>query len=207
MTCHQTLWYLVPAAMAEAANPDFADLYIHHGRPAESPARLALVLFFQHIERLSDADAAEAVRARLDWKYALALELDDPGFDASILSDFRARLLAAGAEERLLTIVLDTLVDAKLLKERGRQRSDSTHVLGHVRTLSRLALVGETMRAALNDLADVAPDWLRAHLDPVWAKRYAVRVEEYRLPNATAHLAVRDGGALRHEARDLVDRL
>ncbi|PDV99892.1 IS1182 family transposase [Candidatus Chloroploca asiatica] len=208
MTCHQTLWYLVPAATATAAerafpkgnlyltiaqtlgpiftNPDFADLSVHRGRPAEAPARLALVLVFQHLERLSDADAAEAVRARLDWKYALALDLDDPGFDASILSDVRTRLLAAGAEERLLTIVLDTLVDAGLLHARGRQRSDSTHVLGQLRTLSRLALVGETMRHALNDLAEVAPDWLLAHLDPAWAERSAVRVEEDRLPKATA---------------------
>lgn len=204
MTCHQTLWYLIPESTARAAerafpkgnryvtmyqtlgpiftNPEFADLYAHRGRPAEAPARLALVLVFQQIEQLSDADAAEAVRARLDWKYALALDIDDPGFDASILSDFRTRLLASGAEERLLTLVLDTLVDVGLLHARGRQRSDSTHVLAHLRTLSRLTLVAETMRHALNDLAAVAPAWLRAHLDPDWAKRYAVRVEEYRLP-------------------------
>lgn len=85
-----------------------------------------------------------------------------------------------------MTIVLDTLVDAGLLHARGRQRSDSTHVLGQLRTLSRLALVGETMRHALNDLAEVAPDGLLAHLDPAWAERSAVRVEEDRLPKATA---------------------
>jgi len=167
-------------------NPDFVDLYAHRGHPAESPARLALVLVFQHIEQLSDAEAAEAVRARLDWKYALALDMDDPGFDATILGDFRARLLAAGAEERLLTIMLDTLVDAGLLQARGRQRSDSLHVLGNLRCLSRLTLVAETMRAALNDRADADPVWLTAHLDPTWAERYTVRVEEYRLPKDAA---------------------
>jgi transposase len=204
MTQNHTLWYVIPDATARAAerafpkgnrymtlyqtlgpiftNPDFADLYAHRGRPAEAPARLALVLVFQHIEQLGDAEAAEAVRARLDWKYALALELDDPGFDATILGDFRTRLLAVGAEERLLTLMLDTLVDAGLLQARGRQRSDSTHVLANIRTLTRLTLVAETLRHALNDLAEVAPDWLAAHLDPAWGDRYAVRVEEYRLP-------------------------
>jgi transposase len=165
-------------------NPDFADLYAHRGRPAEAPARLALVLVFQQIEQLSDAEAAEAVRARLDWKYALALDIDDPGFDATILGDFRTRLLVSGAEERLLTIMLDTLVDAGFLKARGRQRSDSTHVLANLRLLTRMTLVAETLRATLNDLADAAPAWLASHLDPAWAERYAVRVEEYRLPKA-----------------------
>lgn len=204
MAGNHTLWYVIPEATAQAAqrafpkgnryltmydvlgpiftNPDFADLDAHRGRLSEAPARLALVLVFQHIEQLSDAEAAEAVRARLDWKYALALELDDPGVDATILGDVRTRLLAAGAEVRLLTIMLDTLVDAGLLKARGRQRSDSTHVLANIRTLTRLTLVAETLRHALNDLAEAAPDWLAAHLDPAWSERYAVRVEEYRLP-------------------------
>ena len=204
MTCDRTLWYAIPDATAQAAqhafpkgnlymtmrdvigpiftNPDFVDLYHARGRPAEAPARLALVLVMMEIEQLSDAQAAEAVRARIDWKYALALELDDPGFDASILPDFRTRLLLHGAEERLLTLLLDTLVDAGLLKARTRQRSDSTHVLANIRTLTRLTLVAETMRHALNDLARAAPDWLRTQIAPAWADRYAVRVEEYRLP-------------------------
>jgi transposase len=208
MTCDHPLWYQIPEATAQAAqrafpkgnryltmsetlgmifrNPDFADLYAHRGHPSEAPARLALVLVFQQIEQLGDAEAAEAVRARLDWKYALALDIDDPGFDSTILGDFRTRLLAAGAEERLLTIMLDTLMDAGFLHARGRQRSDSTHVLANLRLLSRLTLMAETMRATLNDLADADPPWLAAHLEPAWAERYAVRVEEYRLPNAAA---------------------
>jgi len=205
MTCDRTLWYAIPEATIQAAqrafpngnrymtmydvlgpvfrNADFVDLYHARGRPAEAPARLALVLVLMTIEQLSDAEAAEAVRARIDWKYALALPLDDPGFDDSILPDFRKRLLVHGAETRLLTVLLDTLMDAGLLKARGRQRSDSTHVLAHIRTLTRLTLVAETMRHALNDLATVAPDWLRAQLDPAWSERYLVRVEEYRLPH------------------------
>lgn len=208
MSCDHPQWYVIPEATAQAArrafpkgnrymtlvevlgpiftNSDFADLYGHRGRPAAAPARLALVLVFQQIERLSDVAAAEAVRARIDWKYALALPLDDPGFDESILAEFRRRLLTAGAEERLLTLLLETLVDRGLLQARGRQRSDSTHVLALLRTLTRLTLVAETMRHALNALADAAPGWLAAHGDPAWAERYAARVEEYRLPQDPA---------------------
>lgn len=208
MTCEHTLWYLIPEATVQAAqqafpkgnryltmyevlgpiftNPDFADLYDSQGRRAEAPARLALVLVMQHIEQLSDAEAAEAVRARIDWKYALALDLHDPGFEETALHEFRKRLLAAGAEERLLTALLDTLVDVGFLKARGRQRSDSTHVLANIRTLTRLTLVAETLRHALHDLASVAPDWLGTQLDPAWGDRYAVRVEEYRLPKDRA---------------------
>jgi transposase len=208
MTCEPTLWYVIPDATVHAAqrafpkgnlymtmhdvlgplftNPDFADLYPARGRPAEAPARLALVLVLREIEQLSDVQAAEAVRARIDWKYALALDLDDPGFDDSILTDFRARLLTHGAEERLLTLLLDTLATAGMLKARGRQRTDSTHVVANIRTLTRLTLVAETMRHALNDLATAAPEWLRPQIAPAWRDRYAVRVEEYRLPKEAA---------------------
>jgi len=105
------------------------------------------------------------------------LDLEDPGVAASILTDVRARLLAHGAEERLLTLLLDRLVDAGLLKGRGRQRRDSTHVLANIRTLRRRTLVAETMRHARTDLADAAPDWLRSELAPHGGARYAVRVE------------------------------
>lgn len=204
MPCDSTLWYAIPEATVHAAqrafpkgnrymtmrdtlgpvfrNPDFVDLYQSRGRPAEAPARLALVLVLMTIEHLSDVEAAEAVRARIDWKYALALDLDDPGFDASILCDFRSRLRAQGAEERLLTILLETLQEAGLLKARGRQRSDSTHVLANIRTLTRLTLVAETMRHALNDLASSAPTWLRTQVQPTWGERYDRQAEEYRLP-------------------------
>ena len=130
---------------------------------ALAPARLALVTILQFAENLSDRQAAEAVRARLDWKYRLALDVDDPGFDASVLSEFRTRLLAHNAEHRLFDTLLAACRAHGLLKARGRQRTDSTHVLAAVRALNRLALVTETMRHALNVLATVVPDWIRAH--------------------------------------------
>ena len=107
----------------------FADLYPALGQPAYAPWRLALVTLMQFREGLSDRQAAEAVRARIDWKYLLALELADPGFDHSVLCEFRGRLIEQDAAERLLARVLDTAREGGLLKARGRQRTDSTHVL------------------------------------------------------------------------------
>jgi hypothetical protein len=126
------------------------------------------------------------VRARIDWKYLLGLELTDPGFDHSVLCEFRSRLLEGGAEERLLRKLLDACRARGLLKARGRQRTDATHVLAAIRVLNRLELVGETLRAALNELATAAPDWLRGVAPVAWYERYAHRVEDHRLPRAEA---------------------
>jgi len=168
------------------ADTDFADLFPRLGQPGLPPWRLALVTVLQFRENLPDRQAAEAVRARIDWKYLLGLELDDPGFDHSVLCEFRSRLLEGGAEERLLGKLLDACRARGLLKARGRQRTDSTRVLASIRALNRLELVGETLRAALNELATVAPDWLRRVAPKDWYGRYAHRVEDGRLPRAEA---------------------
>jgi transposase len=160
----------------------FADLFPRRGQPAEAPWRLALVTVLQFVEGLSDRQAAEAVRARLDWKYLLSLPLGDPGFDDSVLSEFRSRLVAGGAELRLLEVLLEQCQARGWLKARGRQRTDSTHVLAAVRALNRLEMVGETLRHALNVLAEVAPTWLQDQITPDWFDRYSHRVEDYRLP-------------------------
>src|SRR5919205_9991 len=118
--------------------------------------------------------------------HLLGLELTDPGFDHAVLCEFRSRLLAGSAEERLLDRLLARCRELGLVKARGRQRSDTTHVLAAVRLLNRLELVGETLRAALNELAAVAPDWLRAVAPPAWDERYALRVEDGRLPRTAA---------------------
>src|SRR3954454_19464474 len=97
--------------------------------------------------------------------HLLGLELDDPGFDHSVLCEFRSRLLEGGAEERLLSKLLEACRARGLLEARGRQRTDSTRVLASIRALNRLELVGETLRAALNELATAAPDWLRAEAE------------------------------------------
>ena len=127
---------------------DFVDLFPRRGKPALAPWRLALVTVLQFRESLSDRQAAEALRARIDWKYLLGLELDDHGFDFSVLSEFRSRLLAGAAGERLLETLLDRCKAMGLLKARGKQRTDATHVLASVRTMNRLELLAEAMRGA-----------------------------------------------------------
>jgi transposase len=126
------------------------------------------------------------VRSRIDWKYALRLELADPGFDTSVLSEFRTRLIEGSAESLLLDTVLGWCREQKLLTPRGRQRTDSTHVLAAVRALNQLEVVGETMRHALNNLAIVAPDWLSQHAPPDWVAHYDRRAEDDRLPASKA---------------------
>lgn len=163
---------------------DFRRLYPSRGQPGLAPWRLALVTVFQFLEHLSDRQAADAVRARIDWKYALGLELTDPGFHFSVLTEFRARLVTGGAEHLLLDRMLDHFKARGLVRARGRQRTDSTHVLAAVHDLHLLELVAETLRATLDDLAAVVPDWLRKTAQPVWFERYAHRIEDYRLPKS-----------------------
>jgi transposase len=184
------------------SDEDFADLFPTRGHPAEAPWRLALATIFQFAEHLSDRAAADAVRGRIDWKYALSLELTDSGFDHTVLSEFRTRLLIGGAERRLLDLLVGCARDRGLLKARGRQRTDSTHVLAAVRALNRIELVTETMRHALAVLANLAPEWLRAHGRPEWVERYERRPEDDRLPSKQAERQVlaetigRDGLAI-----------
>src|SRR5215218_11199055 len=164
------------------ADEDFAELFEVRGRPAIAPWRLALVTLMQFSEGLSDRQAAEAVRARIDWKYALGLQLSDPGFNFSVLSEFRSRWVACGKERLLLEKLLEGCKERGYLKVRGRQRTDSTHVLGSLRILSKWERTAETMRAALNALAAADPEWLIEHADPEWFERYGRRIEDQRLP-------------------------
>jgi len=126
------------------------------------------------------------VRARLDWKYALSLELKDSGFDFSVLSEFRRRLLGGGAENRLMDWMLELFEEKELLKATGRQRTDSTHIIGAVRELNRLEIVGETLHHVLNVLAQVDPAWLRTQVDEGWFRHYGERFSDYRLPKPKA---------------------
>jgi transposase len=162
----------------------FAQLFPKRGRAAEAPWRLALVTVLQAIEGLTDRQAAECVRTRIDWLYALALPLDDPGFDYTILTDFRQRLLAAQAQDLILDPILQLCRQRGWLKAGGKQRTDATAVLARVRALSSLESVGEGMRATLNALAEQDPDWLSAHLNPQWFDRYVHRFELARFPKA-----------------------
>ena len=160
----------------------FARAFPCRGGPAWSPGQLAMVSVLQFAEGLTDRQAADAVRGRIDVKYALGLELDDPGFDFSVLSEFRGRLIAHGLEELVLDRLLERVGALGLLRARGRQRTDSTHVLAQVRTLNRMEFVGETLRSALETLAAAAPGWLRQIAVPEWFDRYGKRIDSFRFP-------------------------
>ena len=166
------------------ADPDFSELFAERGQPALSPVRLMLILILQFMEGLSDRQAADAVRSRIDWKYLLCLELSDPGFDYSVLCEFRMRLLENAWEQKVFDKILMCAQGAGYVKKRGQQRTDSTFVVGAIRELNRLEMVGETLRHALDSLAVVVPEWTRVHSQPEWLERYGSRVQNYRLPKS-----------------------
>ena len=163
---------------------DFTDLFSSTGKPGLPPWRLALVTVLQFRESLSDRQAAESVRSRIDWKYLLGLELTDEGFDFSVLSEFRGRLIASKQEHLLLDKLLSCCQEQGLLKSRGKQRTDATRIIAAIRKLNRLELVGETMRATLNELATIAPEWLTTITPNEWYMRYGRRIEDYQLPRS-----------------------
>jgi len=160
----------------------FAHLFPKRGRGAFSPADLAWITVMQAVETLTDRQAAYMVKACIDWKYALSLELDDMGIDHTTLSHFRDRLVETGSEELVLGPILQVCRERGWLKAGGKQRTDSTKVLASVRSLSYLESVGESMRATLNVIAAADMDWLLEQVNPSWFDRYVHRFELARFP-------------------------
>ena len=167
-------------------NAHYREMFSHTGKPGHAPGLLALVTAVQFMEDLTDREVADAVRARIDLKYLLGLALDDEGFDYSVLSEFRSRLVEHQKVERLLDDLLQVCVEHGLLKEGGKQRTDATHVLSAVRNVNRYELVGESMRQVLNGIAVVAPTWLQSRVPVYWYERYVHRIELFRLPKGDA---------------------
>ena len=185
------------------ADDDFAAAFGIRGKPGLPPSRLALVTVLQRAESLTDRQAADAVRARIDWKYLLGLALDDPGFDHTVLSEFRGRVAGAGLERVALDALLGRLAAEGLVKAGGKQRTDSTHVVAAVAALGRLELAGESVRAAVEALAAAHPAWLARRVCVAdFARRYGTPMTSWRLPASQAgrdELALayaRDGYAL-----------
>ena len=181
----------------------FAAAFGDRGRPGWSPSRLALVTILQREENLADRAAAEAVRTRIDWQYLLGLPLDDPGFDHTVLSEFRNRVEDAGLEQVALDALLARLAASGLVRAGGKQRTDSTHVIAAVAALNRLELAGESVRAALEATAAAHPDWVAQRICvPDFARRYGTPMTSWRPPVSQARrdeLAIacaRDGYAL-----------
>jgi transposase len=181
----------------------FAAAFGDRGRPGWSPSRLALVTVLQRAENLPDRAAAEAVRTRIDWQYLLGLPLDDPGFDPTVLVEFRARVADAGLELVALDALVERLAADGLVKAGGKQRTDSTHVIAAVAALNRLELAGESVRAALEALTVAHPDWVAQRICVSdFARRYGTPMTSWRPPASQARrdeLAIayaRDGYAL-----------
>ena len=165
----------------------FADLFPKRGAPAAEPWRLAWITIFQVMEDLPDRQAAQMVAGRLDWKYALSLPLEDEGLDHSVLSHFRSRLHSTPeAASKLLDPILALAQEQGWLVPNSKMRLDSTMVLAKVRTLSSMETVGESLRATLNTLAEVAPDWLLTVIGDDWFDRYVHRFDLARLPKGEA---------------------
>lgn len=185
------------------ADEDFAAAFGVRGKPGWAPSRLALVTILQRVEKLTDRLAAEAVRTRIDWKYLLGLAVDDPGFDHTVLPEFRAKVAQAGLEQVALDALLARLAADGLVKAGGKQRTDSTHVVAAVAALNRLELAGEAVRAGLEALAVAHPDWLAQRICVSdWTGRYGTPMTAWRPPASQARqdeLAItyaRDGYAL-----------
>jgi transposase len=184
------------------ADGEFAQAFAVRGQPGWSPGRLMMITVLQAAENLTDAQAATAVCTRLDWKYCLGLALADRGPDDSVLSEFRTRLADGGLEARVMDLLVAKLVEKGLLKARGRQRTDSTHIIAAVRQLNQIELVGESVRACVEALAVAEPAWVSAVLDAGWQRRYGARVDSWRMPASKTKRAAlgndfaRDGHAL-----------
>ncbi|MFI1532380.1 transposase [Streptomyces griseus] len=129
----------------------------------------------QFLLELSERQAAESVRKRIDFKYALGMELEDPGFHHSVITDFRQRLAEEGRADKLLDLALEKIRVLGPVRERDRQPTDSIHVLAAVRDLTRLVLVTEAMRAALRELARLASHELVALVNEEWGQALRTR--------------------------------
>ncbi|MFI9753818.1 transposase [Streptomyces collinus] len=188
---------------------EFAEAFGATGPAGWSPGRLALVTVFQMAENLTYRQAAEAVRDRFSWAYALGLELTDTGFDFTVLSQFRTRVVEHHLEEKVLDLLLERLTEQGLVGAGGKQRTDSTHIVSAVRDLNRLELAGESVRAAVEALTVAAPHWVAGVLDvPGWSRRYDTRIDTWRMPSSATkrdQLALtyaRDGFALLSAVHD-----
>jgi transposase len=159
---------------------DYADLYSAEGKPGISPVLLALVSVFQFMEKLADRQAAQALRMRLDWKYALHLPLAYEGFDFSVLSEFRDRLIQGQAEDRVFEKLVEQVRALGLIKEHGKQRTDSLAMLTKVRRLCRVETVVETLRLALVAIVDTDREWSEEIIPPSWEEKYGERFVRQR---------------------------
>jgi transposase len=173
---------------------EFEDMYAEDGRPAVNAVVLALITIFQFLEKLPDRAAASMAVMRLDWKYALRQEVSWSGFHYSDLSNFRKRLLAHGREGVVFERILAYLRKRGYVTAGGKQRTDSTHIVGQVMELSRLEVVWETIRLALNALISADAPWVLKWLPSSFVELYSVRRSDYRLKDSEVASALQKAG-------------
>jgi transposase len=165
------------------AEADLTDLAAAMDKPTATLGMLALVTAFQSAENLPDRRAAEAVRTRTDWKYALHLPLEGPGFDPLMLCEFRQHALRDPAAQQAFGQVLDHLAEIGLLRRLGHPRAGAAEVLIAVCTMSRLERLAEAMHITLEALATRQPEWLRTVTLPHWYERYSRVLAASLLPH------------------------
>ena len=176
-----------------------------NGRPAIDPVLLCGVTLLQFMEKVTDRRAAEQVVYHLGWKYALDLELPYEGFHPTVLVYFRDRLEENKAERVIFDGIVDLLIELGLVKRRGKQRIDSTHILGYVKEMSRLECAVETVRLALEELAELFVGGKRPEF---WERLWALYVQSevgWRLSKAERDSRYRQCGQDMKELVEWVD--
>lgn len=183
---------------------DFRSLYSELGRGAICPIILSLITVFQFLENIPDRVAAKWAVTRIDWKYALHLPLAWAGFNYSTLSNFRTRLIEHGEERLLFERVLEWVRSLGFIEKFGKQRTDSTHIIGCIERLSRLELAWETLRTALHAIEKGAPRWYGEVIPAAFHQAYAERQSDWRLSKEEAKAKMKEAGA---DGFWLLDRL
>jgi len=188
-------------------SPKLEALYCaDNGRPPIDPVLLCGVTLLQFMEKAADRSATEHVVYHLGWKYALDLELDYGGFHATVLVYFRDRLEDNKAERMIFDGIVDLLVELGLVKKKGKQRLDSTHIVGYVKAMSLLECAMETLRLALKDLkVEVGRKKQPAFWDRLW-ELYAESKLDWRLSKTERDRRYRQCGQDMRELLEWLDR-
>ena len=177
-----------------------------NGRPAIDPVLLCGVTLLQFMEKVTDRRAAEQVVYHLGWKYALDMELPYEGFHPTVLVYFRDRLEEQKAERVIFDGVVELLIELGLVKRAGKQRIDSTHILGYVKEMSRLECAVETVRLALEELSGVVVVGKRPEF---WERLWALYVQSevgWRLSKAERDSRYRQCGQDIKELLEWIDK-
>ena len=174
---------------------DYAEMYSHLGRSPVSPRTLVLAMLLQFLENLSDRRTARSVRFRLDWKMVIGLAAGDPGFHFSDLGEFRNRLEKHNKERAAFDALLKKLEELGLIRKHQKQRLDATHIFGHLRKLSRLKCIAESIRLTLKRLADLLGDTDFERLVPIEIRElYTDELTTQHMDDQTVRRSLRSAG-------------